>query len=151
MPAFKNIGEMSVAKNQHLECCGSVVNITIEKLLNNRLDHLEKCVFIFNIDSGILIPLLIFWKLQLIEFSALFKWLVPLELYLIYRKPLKGFALCSPSQSKVYGISSQIFRLVSLFVSVWLLSVGPNRESLLLMLGFFKFPFLVPLSLPVLY
>ena len=47
MPAFKNIGEMSVAKNQHLECCGSVVNITIEKLLNNRLDHLEKCVFYF--------------------------------------------------------------------------------------------------------
>ena len=43
-----HIGERSVAKNYRLLCLSSVVNITFEKSLNNRLaDNLEKCDFLF--------------------------------------------------------------------------------------------------------
>ena len=43
---FKNVGEMSMAKNYHPVSFLSVVNKILEKLVNNRLvEHLEKCGF----------------------------------------------------------------------------------------------------------
>ena len=44
VPVFKNIGERSTAKNYHPVSLLSVVSKVFEKLVNNRLvDHLEKC------------------------------------------------------------------------------------------------------------
>ena len=44
VPVFKNVGEMSAAKNYHPVSLLSVVSKDFEKLGNNRIvDHLEKC------------------------------------------------------------------------------------------------------------
>ena len=44
VPVFKNIGERSTAKNYHPVSLLSVVSKVFEKLVNNRnVDHLEKC------------------------------------------------------------------------------------------------------------
>ena len=44
VPVFKNVGEMSTAKNYHPVSLLSVVSKIFEKLVNNRIvDHLEKC------------------------------------------------------------------------------------------------------------
>ena len=44
VPVFKNVGERSKAKNYHLVNLLSVVSKVFEKLANNRIvDHLEKC------------------------------------------------------------------------------------------------------------
>ena len=44
VPLFKNVGEMSTARNYHLVSLLSVVTKVFEKLVNNRLaDHLKKC------------------------------------------------------------------------------------------------------------
>ena len=44
VPVFKNIGERSTAKNYHPVNLLSVVSKVFEKLVNNRIvDHLEKC------------------------------------------------------------------------------------------------------------
>ena len=44
IPVFKNVGEMSTAKNYHPVSLLSVVSKAFEKLVNNRIvDHLEKC------------------------------------------------------------------------------------------------------------
>ena len=45
---FKNVGEMSTAKNYHPVRLLSVVSKTFEQLVNNRIvDHLEKCGLFF--------------------------------------------------------------------------------------------------------
>ena len=44
VPAFKNVGDRSTAKNYHPVSLLSVVSKVFEKLVNNRIvDHLEKC------------------------------------------------------------------------------------------------------------
>ena len=44
VPAFKNVGERSTAKNYHFVNLLSVVSKIFENLVNNRIvDHLEKC------------------------------------------------------------------------------------------------------------
>ena len=44
VPVFKNVGERSTAKNNHPVSLLSVVSKVFEKLVNNRIaDHLEKC------------------------------------------------------------------------------------------------------------
>ena len=44
VPVFKNVGERSTAKNYHPVSLLSVVSKVFEKLVNNRIvDHLEKC------------------------------------------------------------------------------------------------------------
>ena len=44
VPAFKNVGERSTAKNYHPVSLFSVVSKVFEKLVNNRIvDHLENC------------------------------------------------------------------------------------------------------------
>ena len=44
VPVFKNVGERSPAKNYHPVSLLSVVSKVFEKLVNNRIvDHLEKC------------------------------------------------------------------------------------------------------------
>ena len=44
VPVFKNVAERSTAKNYRPACLLSVVSKIFEKLVNNRIaDHLEKC------------------------------------------------------------------------------------------------------------
>ena len=44
VPKFKDVGEMSTAKNYRHVSLLSVVSKVLEKLVNNRIvDHLEKC------------------------------------------------------------------------------------------------------------
>ena len=44
VPVFKNVGERSTAKNYHPVSLFSVVGEVFEKLVNNKIvDHLEKC------------------------------------------------------------------------------------------------------------
>ena len=46
VPVFKNVGEMSNAKNYQLVSLLSVVSKVFEELINNRIiDYLEKCGF----------------------------------------------------------------------------------------------------------
>ena len=44
IPVFKNVGEMSIAKNYHPVSLLSVVSKVFEKIINKRIvDHLERC------------------------------------------------------------------------------------------------------------
>ena len=53
VPAFKNIGERSIAKNYRLVSLLFVVSKVFEKLINNRIvDHLEKCDLFFDFQYG---------------------------------------------------------------------------------------------------
>ena len=53
VPAFKNIGESSIAKNYRLLSLLFVVSKVFEKLINNRIvDHLEKCDLFFDFQYG---------------------------------------------------------------------------------------------------
>ena len=49
---FKNVGEMSTAKNYHPVSLFSVVSKFFEKLLNRILDHLEKCTLFSDFQYG---------------------------------------------------------------------------------------------------
>ena len=53
VPVFKNVGEMSTAKNYHPASLLSVVSKFFEKLVNNRIaDHLEKCGLLSDFQYG---------------------------------------------------------------------------------------------------
>ena len=53
VPLFKNVGEMSTAKNYHPISLLSVVSKVFEKLVNNRIvDHLEKCGLFSDFEYG---------------------------------------------------------------------------------------------------
>ena len=48
IPAFKNVGGSSTAKNYHPVTLFSMASKVIEKLVNNRIvDHLRKCGLFF--------------------------------------------------------------------------------------------------------
>ena len=53
IPVFKNVGEMSTAKNYHPVSLLSVVSKAFEKLVNNRIvGHLEKCSLFSDFQYG---------------------------------------------------------------------------------------------------
>ena len=53
VPVFKNIGEISTAKNYRPVSYLSVVSKVFERLVNNRIvDHLEKCVVFSDFQYG---------------------------------------------------------------------------------------------------
>ena len=53
VPAFKNIGERSIAKNYRPVSLLFVVSEVFEKLISNRIvDHLEKCDLFFDFQYG---------------------------------------------------------------------------------------------------
>ena len=53
VPVFKNVGERSTAKNYHPVSLLSVVSKVFEKLVNNRIvDHLEKCDLFSDFQHG---------------------------------------------------------------------------------------------------
>ena len=83
VPAFKDVGERSTAKNYHPFVLLSVVSKVFQKLVNNRIvDHLEKCglFLISSMVLGLLDQLQIFSQLYLIELLGLLAGLGLLEL-----------------------------------------------------------------------
>ena len=83
VPVFKNVGEMSTAKNNHPVSLLSVVSKVFEKLVKNKIfDHLKKCGLnvIFSMVLGLLDQLQIFWQLYLIELLGFLTGLGLLEL-----------------------------------------------------------------------
>ena len=53
VPVFKNVGQMSTAKNYHPIYLLFVVSKVFEKLANNRIiDHPEKCGFFSDFQYG---------------------------------------------------------------------------------------------------
>ena len=52
VPVFKNVGERSTAKNYRPVSLLSVVSKIFEKLVNNRIDHLEKCDLLSDFQYG---------------------------------------------------------------------------------------------------
>ena len=53
VPVFKNVGERSTAKNYHPVSLLSVFSKVFEKLVNNRIvDHLEKCGLFCDVQYG---------------------------------------------------------------------------------------------------
>ena len=151
VPIFKNVGERSTAKNYHLVSLLSVVSKVFEKLVNNRIiDHLEKFLGLFSLISsmilGFLDQLQIFLQLYLIELLGLLTGLGLLELWhLIYPRLLIGFDILLFFTN--FGISGQIFGLISSFLSLidtfkrfWMARLHKNIQ---LLLDFLKAPFLV--------
>ena len=116
---FKNVGERSRAKNYRPVSSLSVVSEVLERLANNKIaDDLEKCDRFSDSSTvlGLLDQLLIFSQLYLIELLGLLTGLGLLELWhLIYPRLLTGFGLLHKLKS--YGISGQIFGLISSFLS----------------------------------
>ena len=54
IPAFKNVGERSTAKNYHPVSLLSVISKVFEKLVHNRIvDHLEKCDLFSDFQYGL--------------------------------------------------------------------------------------------------
>ena len=116
-PVFKNVGEMSTAKNYHPVSLLSVVSKVFEKLGNNRtIDHLEK------------------WGL----FS---------DFWYGFRSSQSTADLLTFHKLKSYGILGQIFVLISSFLSNRQLRVvldgKSSHKNIQLMLEFLKALFLV--------
>ena len=151
VPAFKNVGEGSTAKNYHPISLLSVVSKVCEKLVNNRIvDHLQKCG-LFLISSMVLRlpnPLQIFSLLYLIELLRLITGLGLLELWhLIYPRLLTGFGIMvyftnlSLKEFQVrYLALFLLFSVIDHFEWFWMESLHKNIQ---LMLEFLMGPFFV--------
>ena len=98
VPVFKNVGERSTAKNYHPVSLLSVVSKVFEKLVNNRIvDHLEKCGLFSDFQYGF----------RSSRSTADFLTVVSDRVWhagLLHKL-------------KSYGISGQIFGLISSFLS----------------------------------
>ena len=122
VPVFKNVGERSTAKNYHPVSLLSVASKVFEKLVNNRIvDHLEKCGLFSDFQHGF-------------RSSRSTADLLPVVSHRIARAfnrsgatPAVALAIFKPfdrvwhagllHKLKSYGISGQIFGLISSFLS----------------------------------
>ena len=122
VPVFKNVGERSTAKSYHPVSLLSVVSKVFEKLVNNRIvDHLEKCGLFSDFQYGFR------------SSRSASDWLtvVPDGIARALNRPgatrtvaldiSRAFDLvwhiALLSKLKTYGISCQIFELISSFLS----------------------------------
>ena len=147
VPVFKNVGERSTAKNYRPVSLLSVVSKVFEKLVNNRIvDHLEKCGLFSDFQYG---------------FRS--SWLTADLLTVVSDRIARAFNRSGASQAvaldiskafdrvwhadllhklKSYGISGQIFGLISSF-RFGLFWMGNIYKNIQLMLVFLKGLFLV--------
>ena len=122
VPVFKNIGEMSAAKNYWPVSLHSVVSIVFEKLVNNRIvDHLEKCGLFSDFQYGFRSSRLTLELLAVVSdrIARAFKRsgairVVALGISKAFDKVWHAGLL---HKLKSYGISGQIFGLISSFLS----------------------------------
>ena len=126
VPVFKNVGERSTAKNYHPVSLLSVVSKVFEKLVNNRIvDHLEKCGLFSDFQYG-------FRSSRSDRIARAFNRsgatrAVALDISKAFDRVWHAGLLHKP---KSYGISGQIFGLISSFLSNrWLQAVLDGKSS----------------------
>ena len=121
VPVFKNVGERSTAKNYRPVSLLSVVSKVFEKLVNNRIvDHLEKCGLFSDFQYGFRSP----WS------TADLLTVVSDKIAGAFNRSWatrQGFWQSLAYWS--YGISGQIFGLISPFLSNRQLQVVLNGKS----------------------
>ena len=134
VPVFKNVGERSTAKNFHLASLLSAVNKVFEKLVNNRIvDHLEYCGLFsdFQYDfrssqsTADLLRIVSDRIARAFNRSGATR-AVALDISKAFDRVWHAGLL---HKLKSYGISGQIFRLISSFLSNWRLRVVLHGKS----------------------
>ena len=122
VPVFKNVGERSTAKNYRSLSLLSVVSKVFDKLVNNRIiDHLEKCGLFSDFWYGFrssrstadLLTVVSNRIARAFNRSGATQ-AVPLEISKAFDRVWHAGLL---NKLKSYGISSQIFGLISSFLS----------------------------------
>ena len=125
VPVFKSVGERSTAKNYHPVSLLSVVSKVFEKLVNNRIvDHLENCGLFCDFQYG-------FTSSQSIQINSILLTVASDRIARVFnRSEATRAAVLDISKAfnrvwhagllhklKSYGISGQIFGLISSFIS----------------------------------
>ena len=134
VPVFKNVGERSTAKNYRPVSLLSVVSKVFEKLVNNRIvDHLEKCGLFSDFQYGFRSCLSTADLLTGVsdKIARAFNRsgatiAVAFDISKASDRVWHAGLLHKP---KPYGISGQIFGLISSFLSNRRLRVVPNGKS----------------------
>ena len=152
VPVFKNVGERSTAKNYRPVSLLSVVSKIIEKLVNNRIvDHLEKCRLFSDFQYGFrssrstadLLTVVSDRIARTFNRSGATR-AVALDISKAFDRVWHASLL---HKLKSYGISGQIFGLISSFLSnrrgFGLFWMGNPHKNIQLMLVFLKGLFLV--------
>ena len=134
VPVFKNVGERSTAKNYRPVSLLSVVSKVFEKLVNNRIvDHLEKCGLFSDFQYGFrssrstadlltVVSDRIAWAFNRSGATRA----VALDISKAFDRVWHAVLL---HKLKCYGISGQIFGLISSFLSNWWLRVIVDGKS----------------------
>ena len=134
VPVFKNVGERSTAKNYRPVCLLSVVSKVFKKLVNNRIvDHLEKCGLFSDFQYGFrssrsTADLLTFVSDRIARTfnrSGATR-AVAFDISKAFDRVWHAGLL---HKLKSYGISGQIFGLISSFLSNRRLRVVPDGKS----------------------
>ena len=134
VPVLKNIGERSTAKNYCPVRLLSVVSKAFEKLVNNRIvDHLEKCDLFSDFQYGFRssrsttdVPTVVSDRIARAFNRSGATRAVPLDLSKAFERVWHAGLL---HKLKSYGISGQIFGLISSFRSNRRLQVVLNGKS----------------------
>ena len=133
IPVFKNVGKRFTTKNYCPHSLPSVVSKVFEKLLNNRIvDHSSWAFFLISsMVLGLLDQLQVFSVFLSDRIAGAFNrsgapWAVALDISQAFDKVWHAGLLHKP---KSYGISGQIFDLISSFISNRQLQVVLNGKS----------------------
>ena len=142
VPVFKNVGERSTAKNYRPVSLLSVISKVFEKLANNRIvDHLEKCGLFSDFQYGFRSSRSTAGLLTVVSDRITRAFNRSGATRAVALDISKGFDRIWNTgllqKLKSYGISGQIFGLISFFLSFSL------HKNIQLMLEFLKAPFLV--------
>ena len=136
IPVFKNVEERSTAKNYRPVSLLSVVSKVLEKLVNNRIvDHLEKCVFsdlrygFRSFHSTADLITVVFDRIPRAFNRSGATRAVALDISKVYDRVWHVTLL---HNLKSYGISGQIFDLISSFLSnrqLWVVLGGKSSQE----------------------
>ena len=151
VPVFKNVGDMSTAKNYHSVSLLSVVSKVFKKLVNNRVvDHQKNAAYFlfYSMVLGLLDQLQIFWQLHPVELLGLFlglgaTWVIALDISKLFDRVWHSSLL---QNFKSYEISRQMLALFDFLLVIdgfkwfWIESLHKNIQ---LMQEFLKVQFLV--------
>ena len=132
VPVFKNVGEKSTAKNCRPVSLLPVVSKVFEKLVNNSIvDHLEKCGFflISSLVIGLLDQLQIFLVVSDRIVRAFNRFGATRDVALDISNAFDRVWHADLHKLKSYGISGEIFGLISSFLSNRWLQVVLDRKS----------------------
>ena len=136
VPVFKNVGERSTAKNYHPVSLLSVIIKVFEKLVNNRIvDHLEKCGLFSDFQYGFRSSRSTADLLTVVSdriaraFNRSGATRAALDISKAFDRVWHAGLL---HKLKSYGISGQIFGLISSFLSnrwLWVVLDGKSSQE----------------------